>query len=73
MVKFAVQDSPDLCLFGVMDGHGEYGHDVSAFVQHRLPQCLDEQPPFTTPEAIHQGIKDAVQITEDDLLSTVRV
>lgn len=73
MVKFAVQDKPDLCLFGVMDGHGEFGHEVSSFVQRRLPQCLDEQPPFSTPEAIHHGIADAVQITEDDLLSAVSV
>jgi len=27
-------------MWGVMDGHGEYGHYVAAFVQEHLPQCL---------------------------------
>ena len=40
VVKYALGDDPGICLWGVMDGHGEYGHYVAAFVQENLPICI---------------------------------
>jgi len=37
---FCVYHAGTSCLFGVFDGHGPYGHDVSNFVQETLPQQL---------------------------------
>lgn len=33
-------------IFGVFDGHGPYGHDVSSFVQDALPRCFVMDPQF---------------------------
>ena len=35
---------PDLYLFGVCDGHGFYGGEVSGFVKQRLPVLLSQDP-----------------------------
>ena len=41
-VNFA--NYPDLYLFGVCDGHGFYGGEVSGFVKQRLPALLSQDP-----------------------------
>lgn len=41
-VNFA--NYPDLYLFGVCDGHGFYGGEVSGFVKQRLPVLLSQDP-----------------------------
>ena len=41
-VNFA--NYPDLYLFGVCDGHGFYGGEVSSFVKQRLPILLSQDP-----------------------------
>jgi serine/threonine protein phosphatase PrpC len=38
---------PDVCMFGVCDGHGEFGHEVAEFVKNTLPRCLAEQKNLT--------------------------
>jgi serine/threonine protein phosphatase PrpC len=40
IVKWALGDDQDLALFGVMDGHGEFGHYVAEFVREKLPEHL---------------------------------
>lgn len=35
---------PDMYLFGVCDGHGYYGGDVSGYVKKRLPELLANDP-----------------------------
>jgi hypothetical protein len=40
VLKYAVGENVDVSMFGVMDGHGEFGHEVSSFVQTQLPQYL---------------------------------
>lgn len=40
VLKYAISDDPGVSMWGVMDGHGEYGHYVAAFVQENLPVCL---------------------------------
>lgn len=41
VVKYALKRNGKNHLFGVMDGHGEFGHFVSQFVQENLPVCLE--------------------------------
>jgi len=48
MLKFALQEDPTVSLFGVMDGHGEFGHFVASFVQEKLPQNIAEQEDLKT-------------------------
>ena len=43
VVKYALADDADISLWGVMDGHGEFGHFVAQFIQDRLPTALAEQ------------------------------
>jgi len=40
IVKYALQDDADLVLMGVLDGHGEFGHEVAEFVRQNLPKAL---------------------------------
>lgn len=44
MLKYAVGDDANVSMFGVMDGHGEFGHLVSQFVQDKLPVYMGKQP-----------------------------
>jgi serine/threonine protein phosphatase PrpC len=55
-VNFA--NYPDLYLFGVCDGHGFYGGEVSGFVKQRLPILLSQDPLiYTNPKkALTSGI-----------------
>jgi serine/threonine protein phosphatase PrpC len=65
MVKFALGSNPELSLFGVMDGHGEFGHDVAEFVKVHLPTYLEQQ--VTQPTA--KSLKDD---TENGILAGVK-
>ena len=40
VLKYAVAEKTNVSMFGVMDGHGEFGHNVSQFVQDKLPVYL---------------------------------
>jgi len=62
MVKFSLCDDEKMNLFGVMDGHGENGHDVAQFVMENLPLCLAKQPNIKddTTEGILVGVKECV-------------
>lgn len=59
VLKYAVGDHPEVSMFGVMDGHGEFGHDVSSFVQTNLPKHLGTKIDAILADP-HQGITDAV-------------
>lgn len=38
-------------IFGVFDGHGPFGHDISSFVHHTLPRCFVKDKDFpSSPE-----------------------
>mmetsp|Transcript_1987 Transcript_1987/g.3218 ORF Transcript_1987/g.3218 Transcript_1987/m.3218 type:complete len:434 (+) Transcript_1987:250-1551(+) len=51
-------DGKDNCrLFGVCDGHGEYGHNVSALVARKLPKYLKT---FNYEQEPEEAIKSAV-------------
>lgn len=59
VLKYAVGNNPEVSMFGVMDGHGEFGHEVSSFVQMHLPEYLGKnvQHVVSDPDS---GIKKAV-------------
>lgn len=59
IVAYALQDDPDISLFGVADGHGQFGHNVAAFVQEKLPVYLSKQKNLKTDtaEAMIVGVK----------------
>eukprot|EP01053_Blabericola_migrator_P005879 Blabericola_migrator_1__5878@NODE_2977_length_2145_cov_321_949471_g1863_i0_p2_GENE_NODE_2977_length_2145_cov_321_949471_g1863_i0NODE_2977_length_2145_cov_321_949471_g1863_i0_p2_ORF_typecomplete_len279_score56_73PP2C/PF00481_21/3e62PP2C_2/PF13672_6/3_7e21SpoIIE/PF07228_12/2_3e12_NODE_2977_length_2145_cov_321_949471_g1863_i011491985 len=38
----------DIGLYGVFDGHGPFGHDISNFVQQNLPRMIYNHPDFYT-------------------------
>jgi serine/threonine protein phosphatase PrpC len=50
----------DIGLFGVCDGHGEHGHQVSAFVREKLPAAFEEIGEEKVREAPEDCIKAAV-------------
>lgn len=65
VIQFDLQGNSALSMFGVMDGHGEFGHDVSSMVQKRLYKLLeDEQELSDNP---HDSIKSAVANMEAEL------
>lgn len=60
--KFGIQGDPQINLFGVMDGHGHYGHLVSQFIQDHLIRCLEMCDIRADPQAaILNGVKVCCQ------------
>lgn len=43
---FCIFRTDSLAIFGVFDGHGPYGHDVSGFVQDMLPKTVAQDTHF---------------------------
>jgi hypothetical protein len=68
IVHYAIQNDPAMAMWGVMDGHGEFGHLVAAFIQEKLPGCLNNQVELkSSPE---KSITEAVKRLCDDLTDT---
>lgn len=44
---FIIITTENLALYGIFDGHGPYGHDVSNYVQKQLPYKIIEDEEFT--------------------------
>jgi len=68
VIKFAVQDDSSMSLYGVMDGHGEFGHYVAGFVQEKLPLNISAQEDLKTKTS--KAIVAAVKKTCDQLATT---
>jgi serine/threonine protein phosphatase PrpC len=45
---FCIYRSEDTGLYGVFDGHGPHGHEVSGFVRTTLPRLLLESPDYVS-------------------------
>lgn len=54
-------------LVGVLDGHGEVGHHVSAFFQERLPKMIFSHPKF--PSNCAQAMADCIAAIEKTMLA----
>lgn len=52
--------------FGVCDGHGQYGKEVSNYVKSSLPQKLEEEIKVLVPN-IHQSLKNAFVRCNEEL------
>lgn len=63
--KYCMKGDDNIHLFGVMDGHGEFGHLVSAFIRANLPLMLEEQDLRGDPhKAITDGVANMVAALE---------
>jgi len=69
VLKYAIADNVTVSMFGVMDGHGEFGHEVSSFVQTKLPLHLSNMVKEIL-EDPHKGITDAVAVMCEELAAT---
>lgn len=57
---FCIYCADQTCIFGVFDGHGPYGHDISNFVHETLPSELVRDPRFNQePTQIAQALEEA--------------
>lgn len=43
---FCIFHADGVSIYGVFDGHGPYGHDISSFVQENLPRNFVQDPNF---------------------------
>ncbi len=43
VIALCLKGDPGIHLFGVMDGHGEKGHEVSHYCKEWLPVYLEQQ------------------------------
>lgn len=63
--SFFITEFDDIAIYGVFDGHGRIGHDVSQFIKENLPKFLIKHPGFrSNPE---QALTDAFLQTQDTL------
>jgi len=69
VLKYALGDKADIALFGVMDGHGEFGHEVSEFVKQKLPVYLGGNIENVVKDP-HTGIKNSVKDMCKELASS---
>lgn len=68
VVQYNLQGDQSCALWGVMDGHGEFGHYVASFIQEKLPGCIASREELRAyPE---KSITDAVKKLCDDLTDT---
>jgi len=63
---FFILAREDLLLFGVLDGHGPDGHDISHFCQERLPKQMmhrlrKEEPPLSWAAASSASFEEVAQ------------
>ena len=64
----AIGLNPNAFFFGVADGHGYYGQDVSKFIKTRLPNHLAADPNFTVDNK--QALAVAVDRTTRELVNS---
>lgn len=60
IIQWALGSDPEVSMFGVMDGHGEFGHLVAEFVRRNLPVFITAQKDLKTNphKAIHKAVMD---------------
>lgn len=61
---FCIFVTDSFSMFGVFDGHGPYGHDISNYAHEMLPETLVKDPRFSDePEQLQQALKEAFPST----------
>jgi serine/threonine protein phosphatase PrpC len=67
-MSYNLQNDPTMACWGVMDGHGEFGHEIAHFLQDALPNCLAGMAELKgSPE---KGMTEAVRRACDELTET---
>lgn len=67
MIMLEDADTQSLLLC-VMDGHGEFGHNVSQDLKKNWPPLLFKHPSFKTQEGVPQALCDSIAEAEDNML-----
>lgn len=57
--SWSVLKTPTHSIYGVYDGHGRFGHDVSNFVKRHLPQIIEKDERFSTDSSLHSLLVEA--------------
>jgi len=65
LLREGLQNDEEMHMFGVCDGHGEFGHKVAQHVQAALPDFLEQQNDLKTDT--EQAVKRCVKLTADSL------
>eukprot|EP00455_Lapot_gusevi_P001767 TRINITY_DN1067_c0_g1_i4.p1 TRINITY_DN1067_c0_g1~~TRINITY_DN1067_c0_g1_i4.p1 ORF type:complete len:369 (+),score=95.26 TRINITY_DN1067_c0_g1_i4:128-1234(+) len=63
IVRERLKNDPNLSLYGVFDGHGEFGELISQFCKDKLPEFLEAEPNLATDpiNAITRGTANLCQ------------
>jgi serine/threonine protein phosphatase PrpC len=62
----------NFAIYGVFDGHGKQGHDVSNFVKENLPKLIIKDQRFKTPD-MPQMLKDAFKKMQGLIITADRM
>lgn len=62
----------DFAIYGVFDGHGQKGHDVSNFVKENLPKLIIKDQRFKTPD-MPQMLKDSFKKMQSLIVTADRM
>jgi len=70
LVRHTLQNDPGLSIFGVFDGHGEFGHTVAEFVKVNLPVYLEQLPLRDSPaECICYAVSSLASALQESSIS----
>lgn len=74
---FIIITTEKFALYGIFDGHGPYGHDVSNYVQKQLPyKIIEDEEFFKNPEKVFNNtfldIHDTIAETTHKYLVSIR-
>lgn len=64
-------NQPALHFFGVCDGHGQFGKEVSNYVKASLPLNIEEELKSTATPHIHNSLKTSFLKCNRDLIKHV--
>merc|ERR1719473_100683 len=69
---FVMKVDGNFAIYGVFDGHGQKGHDVSNFVKENLPKLIIKDPRFKTAD-MPQMLKDVFKKMQNLIVTADRM
>lgn len=70
VISYGLKNSDHMNLFGVMDGHGEYGHLVAEFVMKNLAKYLSQEDELKV-DNDNEKIANAIKSAIDNLVGSL--
>ncbi len=61
-------DNKMMSVFGVCDGHGQFGHKASEFIRQVLPKNIEYQISLNQNETVKNILIEAFKQTNDELI-----